>query len=165
MILVAKGKSFGAKGKKWNNKNSWLNPHTASNAMIRTYTGIDNIKRFTVLGGKSKGIGSGSGGMDALTAVNNIVDAHGVDVADWVSDYYGDDELQAIAVRMLGIEGIPWQNGIYDKDRDGIDYEEEVESLMDDLPEMIADEWLSGQRWMPQEFCDYCFYEVSSHNG
>jgi hypothetical protein len=150
---------------KWNNKNSWANPHTATNATIRAATGLDNARASGRYGGKSKGIGGGRGGMDALTAVQNIVDAHGVDVAGWVADYYDDEYLQAMAVQILGLEGIPWENGIYDKDHDGIDFEEEVEALMSVLPDVIAEQWLSGEVYMPQEFCDYCFYEVSDHNG
>lgn len=149
---------------KWNKKNSWRNYHTATNATIRTATALDNARASGTYGGKSKGIGSGYGGMDALTAIQNICDAHDPDVAGWVEDYYGEEELQAMAVRLLGLEGIPWQNGIYDKDKDGIDFEEEVEALMELMPEMIAEQWLSGEVYMPQEFCDYCFYEVSDHN-
>ena len=149
---------------KWNNKNSWRNYHTATNATIRAATGLDNAKSSGTYGGKSKGIGAGYGGMDALTAIQNIDAAHNVDAPGWIRDYYGDDELQIMAVRELGLEGIPWQNGIYDKDRDGIDFEEEVEALMEILPEVIAEKWLSGAEYMPSEFCDYCFYEVSDHN-
>jgi hypothetical protein len=149
---------------KWNNKNSWMNYRTATNATIRAATSLDNTKANGTYGGKSKGIGSGTGGMDALTAVQNIVEAHGVDVAGWVADYYDDDYFEAMAVKMLGLEGIPWRNGIYDKDRDGIDFEEEVEALMELMPDMIAEQWLSGDLYMPSDFCDYCFYEVSDHN-
>lgn len=150
--------------KKWNSKNSWANPHTATNATIRAATGLDNARASGTYGGKSKGTGGGYGGMDALTAVQNICDAHSVDVAGWVADYYGDDYFEAMAVKMLGLEGIPWKNGIYDKDKDGIDFEEEVEALMELMPYMIAEQWLSGELYMPEEFCNYCFYEVSDHN-
>jgi hypothetical protein len=150
--------------KKWNNKNSWANPHTATNVTIRVATSLDNARASGSYGGKSKGIGGGYGGMDALTAVQNICDAHGVDVAGWVADYYDDEFFKAMAVQLLGLEGIPWENGIYDKDHDGIDFEEEVEAMMALIPDMIAEQWLSGDLYMPQEFCDYCFYEVSDHN-
>lgn len=149
---------------KWNKKNSWKNPHTATNATIRAATSLDNSRASGTYGGKSKGTGGGYGGMDALTAVQNICDAHSVDVAGWVADYYGDDYFEAMAVKMLGLEGIPWRNGIYDKDRDGIDFEEEVEALMELMPNVIAEQWLSGELYMPLEFCEYCFYEVSDHN-
>lgn len=150
--------------KKWNSKNSWQNKHTATNATIRAAAGLDAARGSGAYGGKSKGTGGGYGGMDALTAVQNICDAHSVDVAGWVRDYYDDDELERMAVIALGLEGIPWKNGIYDKDHDGIDFEEEVEAMMEMLPYTIAEEWLSGERYMPQEFCDYCFYDVSDHN-
>ena len=149
---------------KWNKKNSWQNSHTATNATIRAATGLDNARASGTYGGKSKGIGSGYGGMDALTAVQNICDAHSVDVAGWIQNYYNDDFFEKMAVEMLGLEGIPWKNGIYDKDRDGIDFEEEVEALMALMPDIIAEQWLSGELYMEQAFCDYCFYEVSDHN-
>lgn len=117
-------------------------------------------------GGGSKGIGGGYGGMDALTAFQNIMEAHiggGEDIAAHidVEQYY--DLLQE-AVQRLELEGIPWQNGIYDKDRDGIDFEEEVEALMERLPALIAQEWLDGDRYIPEDVLDWAFYEVSDHN-
>ena len=87
---------------KWNNKNRWRNYHTATNASIRAATSLDNTKANGTYGGKSKGIGGGWGGMDALTAVQNICEAHSVDVAGYVADYYGEDELQAMAVQYAG---------------------------------------------------------------
>ena len=153
-----------AKKAKWNSKNSWKNRHTATNATIRAAAGLDSARASGTYGGASKGIGGGYGGMDALTAVQNICDAHSVDVAGWVRDYYDEEELEKMAVAALGLEGIPWKNGIYDKDRDGIDFEEEVEAMIEMLPYTIAEQWLSGEVYMPSEFCDYCFYEVSDHN-
>lgn len=153
-----------AKKGRWNNKNSWQNKHTATNATIRAAAGLDAAKSSGSYGGGSKGTGSGSGGMDALTAVQNICEAHSVDVEGFVREYYDDDEFEKMAVIELGLEGIPWKNGIYDKDRDGIDFEEEVEAMMEMLPYIIAEKWLSGEMYMPQDFCDYCFYDVSDHN-
>ncbi len=150
---------------KWNKKNSWQNRHTATNATIRAAAGLDKAKESGTYGGKSKGIGSGSGGMDALTAVQNICEAHDVDIVEWIKEFYDDDEMEEMAVKMLGLEGIPWKNGVYDKDHDGIDFEEEVEAMMEVLAYALAEQWLSGDKRMPQEFCDYCFYEVSTHNN
>lgn len=153
---------------KWGKTNSWLNFRTAVNATIRAATAHDSFmsKYGSTVGGKSKGIGSGYGGMDALTAFQNIMAAHignGYDIADEidVGSYY---DLEAEAVKMLGLEGIPWQNGIYDKDRDGIDFEEEVEALMELMGGMIAQEWLDGKRYIPGDVLDWAFYEVSDHN-
>lgn len=153
---------------KWNKKNSWLNYRTATNASIRSASAHDDFmaKFGSTVGGKSKGIGSGYGGMDALTAFQNIMAAHvgdGFDIADEidVGNYY---DLETEAVRMLGLEGIPWQNGIYDKDRDGIDFEEEVEALMELIGGIIAQEWLDGKRYIPGDVLDWAFYEVSDHN-
>ena len=141
-----------------------MNYRTATNATIRAAAAVDKAKDSGTYGGKSKGTGSGSGGMDALTAIQNIDAAHDTDAAGFAESYYDDDQMEAFAVQMLGLEGIPWKNNIYDKDRDGIDFEEEVEALMAIMPEIIAENWLSGTWRMPQEFCDYCFYEVSDHN-
>ena len=150
--------------KRWSKKNSWQNQHTATNAAIRAASAVDDARAGGTYGGKSKGIGGGSGGMDALTACQNIVDAHGVDVAGWAEDFYDEEQMEKFAVDMLGLEGIPWKNGIYDKDKDDIDFEEEVEALMAIMPDIIAENWMSGAWSMPQEFCDYCFYDVSDHN-
>ena len=87
----------------------------------------------------------------------------GFDIADQidVGSYY---DLKDEVVKMLGLEGIPWENGIYDKDRDGIDFEEEVEALMELIGGIIAQEWLDGKRYIPCEVLDWAFYEVSDHN-
>ena len=70
-----------------------------------------------------------------------------------------------MAVIALGLEGIPWKNGIYDKDKDGIDFEEEIEAYIDEvLPTQIAMEWLDGTRRIPEDVCTWAFYEVSDHN-
>ena len=153
---------------KWNKKNSWLNYRTATNASIRAASAHDKwVSEFgDTFGGKSKGIGSGYGGMDALTAFQNIMDAHvgdGFAIAEEVDvgAYY---DLEAEAVKKLGLEGIPWRNGIYDKDRDGIDFEEEVEAMMEIIAGYIAQEWLDGIRRIPESVLDWAFYEVSDHN-
>lgn len=117
-------------------------------------------------GGGSRGEGGGTGGMDALTAFQNIMSAHiggGEDIAAHidVGSYY--DLLQE-AVERLELQGIPWQNGIYDKDKDGIDFEEEVDALMGRLPALIAQEWLDGDRYIPEDVLHWAFYEVSDHN-
>ncbi len=154
---------------KWNNKNSWRNYRTSTNASIRAASRHDDFmsKYGNTVGGKSKGIGGGSGGMDALTAFQNIMDAHigdGFDIAEEidVGAYY---DLEAEAVKALGLEGIPWENGIYDKDNDGIDFEEEVEAMMTIIAGYIAQEWLDGARHIPGEVLDWAFYEVSDHNS
>lgn len=153
---------------KWNKKNSWLNYRTATNASIRAASAHDKwVSEFgDTFGGKSKGIGSGYGGMDALTAFQNIMDAHvgdGFAIANEVDvgAYY---DLEAEAVKRLGLEGIPWRNGIYDKDRDGIDFEEEVEAMMEIIGGYIAQEWLDGARRIPEDVLHWAFYEVSDHN-
>lgn len=153
---------------KWGKTNSWLNSRTAVNATIRAATAHDSFmaQYGSTVGGKSKGIGSGYGGMDALTAFQNIMAAHvgdGFDIANEidVGSYY---DLKEEVVKMLGLEGIPWENGIYDKDRDGIDFEEEVEALMELIGGIIAQEWLDGKRYIPCEVLDWAFYEVSDHN-
>lgn len=154
---------------KWNSKNSWRNYRTGTAASIRAASAHDKAKSSSDYGGASKGTGSGSGGMDALTAFQNIMEAHGgesriVDECDPCS-YYPEEELEHMAEIALGIEGIPWKNGIYDKDRDGIDFEEEVAAYIDNvLPTQIAMEWLDGSRWIPEEVCEWAFYEVSDHN-
>lgn len=153
---------------KWNKKNSWLNYRTATNASIRAASAHDKwVSEFgDTFGGKSKGIGSGYGGMDALTAFQNIMDAHvgdGFAIANEVDvgAYY---DLEEEAVKKLGLEGIPWRNGIYDKDRDGIDFEEEVEAMMEIIAGYIAQEWLDGARRIPEDVLHWAFYEVSDHN-
>lgn len=158
-----------AKYPKWNSKNSWRNYHSSTAASIRTASRHDKAKMQDGWGGASKGIGSGYGGMDALTAFQNIMDAHGgegriVDECDPTS-YYDDEQLEAWAVAALGLEGIPWKNGIYDKDKDGIDFEEEVQAYIDFvLPTEIAQMWLDGGLWIPEDVCYWAFYEVSDHN-
>lgn len=158
-----------AKKKKWNSKNSWRNYRTGTAAAIRQADKHDKAKQSSDYGGKSKGIGGGYGGMDALTAFQNILEAHG-DVARIVEEcdpvsYYPYEELERMAVIALGIEGIPWKNGIYDKDHDGIDFEEEVAAYIEEvLPTQIAMEWLNGERWIPEEVCNWAFYVVSDHN-
>lgn len=153
---------------KWNNKNSWRNYRTATNATIRAASAHDDFmaQYGHTVGGKSKGIGSGYGGMDALTAFQNIMGAHvgnGFDIADEidVGSYY---DLEEESVKALGLEGIPWKNGIYDKDRDGIDFEEEVEAMMELIAGYIAQEWLDGTRYIPEDVLNWAFYEVSDHN-
>ena len=158
-----------AKRAKWNSKNSWRNYHTGTAASIRAASSHDKASQSDGYGGGSKGIGGGSGGMDALTAFQNIMDAHGgvgdiVDACDPCS-YYSQDELERMAEVALGIEGIPWRNGIYDKDRDGVDFEEEVAAYIDEvLPSEIAMKWLDGELYIPSEVLDWAFYEVSDHN-
>lgn len=155
--------------KKWNSKNSWRNYRTGTAASIRAADAHDKAKGSSDYGGKSKGIGGGSGGMDALTAFQNIMEAHGgeariVDECDPTS-YYPEEELERMAVIALGLEGIPWKNGIYDKDKDGIDFEEEITAYIEEvLPTQIAMEWLDGTRWIPEDVCHWAFYEVSDHN-
>ena len=155
--------------KQWNKKNSWLNYRTATNASIRRASSHDKATKSSSYGGKSKGTGTGYGGMDALTAFQNILSAHGgvsriVDECDPCS-YYDDDTLEHMAEIALGLEGIPWKNGIYDKDRDGIDFEEEIESYIEEvLPSDIAMRWLDGELYIPEEVCHWSFYEVSDHN-
>lgn len=154
--------------KKWNKKNSWQNSRTATSGSIRAASRHDSwVSEFgSTFGGQSKGTGGGSGGMDALTAFQNIMDAHigdGFDIAAEVDveAYYNIEEE---AVKALGLEGIPWKNGIYDKDKDGIDFEEEVEAMMELMPGYIAQEWLDGVRRIPIDVLDWAFYEVSDHN-
>ena len=159
-----------AKYPKWNSKNSWRNYHTGTAASIRGASRHDKAMASDSYGGQSKGIGTGSGGMDALTAFQNIMRAHGsvgmiVDECEPTS-YYDSDELIHMAEQALGIEGIPWQNGIYDKDKDGIDFEEEVEYYIEYvLPSEIAMRWLDGEEWIPEDVLDWAFYDVSDHNG
>lgn len=154
---------------KWNSKNSWRNYRTGTAASIRVATAHDKAKSSNSYGGGSKGTGGGSGGMDALTAFQNIVEAH-CGVEGIVSDcdpcsYYDYEELERMAVAALGLEGIPWKNGIYDKDKDGVDFEEEVEAYIEEvLPSQIAMEWLDGTRYIPSDVCDWAFYVVSDHN-
>ena len=154
---------------KWNSKNSWRNYHSGTAASIRAASAHDKARGSSDYGGGSKGKGAGSGGMDALTAFQNIMEAHG-DVARIVDEcdpcsYYDYEELEHIAELALGIAGIPWRNGIYDKDHDGIDFEEEIEAYIEDvLPSQIAMEWLDGTRWIPEEVCEWAFYQVSDHN-
>ena len=158
-----------AKKPKWNNKNSWKNYHTGTSAAIRSASSHDKAKSSSDYGGGSKGTGGGSGGMDALTAFQNIMKAHCeiddiVDACDPCS-YYDQERLEKMAVMALGLEGIPWKNGIYDKDSDGIDFEEEVEAYIEYvLPSEIAMKWLDGDLWIPEPVLRWAFYEVSSHN-
>lgn len=155
--------------KKWNKKNSWQNKRTATGASIGRANTYESATRSESFGGKSKGTGGGRGGMDALTAFQNILTAHGgvqriVDETDPCS-YYDDDFLEGLAEIALGIVGIPWKNGIYDKDLDEVDFEEEVEAYIEFvLPTDIAMQWLSGELWIPEEVLDWAFYEVSDHN-
>lgn len=158
-----------AKKAKWNSKNSWRNYHSGTAAATRAASAHDKARASSDFGGASKGKGGGYGGMDALTAFQNIITAHGdvgriVDECDPCS-YYPQDELESMAEIALGIQGIPWKNGIYDKDRDGMDFEEEVEAYIENvLSTQIAMEWLSGDRYIPSEVLDWAFYEVSDHN-
>lgn len=158
-----------AKKPKWNGKNSWRNYHSGTSASIRQADKHDKAKSSSGYGGASKGTGGGSGGMDALTAFQNIMEAHGgvsriVDECDPCS-YYQSEELEKMAEAALGIEGIPWKNGIYDKDKDGMDFEEEIEAYIEEvLPTQIAMDWLDGTRWIPEDVLDWAFYEVSDHN-
>lgn len=158
-----------AKYPKWNSKNSWRNYRTATSASIRTASKHDKAMKSDSWGGSSKGTGGGSGGMDALTAFQNITEAHG-GVGLIVSDcnptsYYDDEELEHMAEVALGLEGIPWKNGIYDKDRDGIDFEEEIQAYIDNvLPSEIAMQWMDGDLWIPEDVCEWAFYDVSDHN-
>ena len=154
--------------KKWNKKNSWENSRTATSGAIRAASRHDSwVAQYgDTFGGSSKGIGGGSGGIDALTAFQNIMEAHigdGFDIAEEidVGSYY---DLESEAVKALGLEGVPWENGIYDKDNDGIDFEEEVEAMMTIIAGFIAQEWLDGIRWIPGEVLEWAFYEVSDHN-
>ena len=155
--------------KKWNDKNSWRNYRTATSASIRTAEKFEKASSSSSFGGGSKGTGGGSGGMDALTAFQNILTAHGgipriVDECEPTS-YYPYEELKHMAEIALGLEGIPWQNGIYDKDKDGVDFEEEVAAYIDEvLPTQIAMEWMEGEREIPLDVCEWAFYEVSDHN-
>lgn len=159
-----------AKKQRWNKKTSWNNPHSSVMAAIKKALAHDSARGSSDYGGGSKGIGSGSGGMDALTAFQNIMEAHGgvgriVDECDPCS-YFTEEELEHMAEVALGLEGIPWKNGIYDKDTDGIDFEEEIEAYIEEvLPSQIAMEWLDGIRWIPEDVLHWAFYEVSSHNG
>lgn len=153
---------------RWNKKNSWKNSRTATAGAIKAAGRHDSFMAESghTVGGRSKGKGGGSGGMDALTAFQNIMGAHvgdGFAIAEEIdmTQYY---DLEAEAVKMLGLEGIPWQNGIYDKDRDGIDFEEEVEALMEILAGYLAQEWLDGVRWIPYDVLQWAFYDVSDHN-
>lgn len=159
-----------AKRGKWNSKNSWRNYHSGTAASIRAANAHDKASSSDGYGGGSKGIGGGSGGMDALTAFQNIVEAH-CGVSGIVDDcdpcsYYPQDELERMAEIALGIEGIPWRNGIYDKDKDGMDFEEEVAAYIDEvLPTEIAMKWLDGDLYIPSEVLDWAFYTISDHNG
>ena len=154
---------------KWNSKNSWRNYRTATSASIRAADAHDKARSSSDYGGKSKGKGSGTGGMDALTAFQNIMEAHGgvtrvVDECDPTS-FYPYEHLEKMAEQALGLEGIPWKNGIYDKDHDGIDFEEEIAAYIEEvLATQIAMEWLDGTRWIPNKVCLWAFYEVSDHN-
>lgn len=155
--------------KTWNSKNSWRNYRTGTAASIRVASAHDKAKSSDGYGGGSKGTGSGSGGMDALTAFQNIIEAHsGVDDIVESCDpcsYYPYDELERMAELALGIAGIPWKNGIYDKDHDGIDFEEEVEAYIEEvLASQIAMEWLDGTKWIPADVLNWAFYDVSDHN-
>lgn len=158
-----------AKRPKWNSKNSWRNYHSGTAAAIRGASAHDKAMSSSDYGGSSKGIGGGSGGMDALTAFQNIMDAHGgvdriVDECDPCS-YYDNDTLEKMAEKALQLEGIPWKNGIYDKDKDGMDFEEEIEAYIDEvLPSEIAMQWLDGKLYIPSDVLDWAFYEVSDHN-
>ena len=158
-----------AKRGKWNKKNSWQNYRTATAASIRSAAGHDKAKESSSYGGGSKGTGGGSGGMDALTAFQNIMEAHG-GVGRIVEEckpcqYYSQQELEEMAVAALGLEGVPWKNGIYDKDKDGVDFEEEVAAYIEEvLPSQIAMDWLDGEKYIPGDVLDWAFYEVSDHN-
>lgn len=154
---------------KYNSKNSWRSSHSGTAASIRGASAHDKARSSSDYGGASKGTGGGSGGMDALTAFQNILEAHGgvsriVDDCDPCS-YYEQERLEAMAVAALGLEGIPWKNGIYDKDKDGMDFEEEVEAYIEYvLPTEIAMKWLDGDLYIPSDVCHWAFYEVSDHN-
>ena len=154
---------------KWGKRNSWTNKHTGTSASIRAAAAHDTARGSSDYGGGSKGIGGGSGGMDALTAFQNILEAHG-GVARIVEEcnptsYYEEEELEAMAEAALGLQGIPWKNGIYDKDRDGVDFEEEIAAYIENvLPSEIAMKWLDGELYIPEEVCKWAFYEVSDHN-
>ena len=155
--------------KKWNDKNSWRNYRTATSASIRTAEKFEKAKSSSSYGGGSKGIGGGSGGMDALTAFQNIINAHGdagmvAEECDPCS-YYDKEQLEAWAEEALGLQGIPWKNGIYDKDKDGVDFEEEIQAYIDEvLPFDIATKWLEGELYIPSDVCEWAFYTVSDHN-
>lgn len=158
-----------AKYPKWNSKNSWRNYHSGTAASIRAASRHDKASSSSDYGGKSKGKGGGSGGMDALTAFQNIIRAHS-SVSDIVENcdpcsYYPEEELEHMAELALGLMGIPWKNGIYDKDKDGMDFEEEVEAYIENvLASEIAMKWLDGELYIPSEVLDWAFYEVSDHN-
>lgn len=133
---------------------------------------------YRVAGGKSY-----SGGGWGLDRFQSIIDAHS-SIEDMVDEW----DLDSESSNYMSLDGYPncyaqaYQEE-YNKAQEEADilnmflmeFGEEVEP--EDLMDMdavdenayeyacdLAEAWYSGQEWIPEEICDWAWYDLSSHN-
>lgn len=131
--------------------------------------------------------GGFAGGYAAIT-FGNIINAHSC--AEDIVDEFGLDEegceycdcySQALAIvtaeaeEEMAMDTIDSIFEIFDGDsaeigmddldiEDYIDYEE-VEELAYEMAVEVAQTWIDGSAWIPDDVLDWAYYEVSDHNG
>ena len=136
------------------------------------------VGSYRVAGGKSY-----SGGGWGLDRFQSIIDAHS-SIEDIVDEF----ELDSESSNYMSLDGYPncytqaYQEE-YNKAQEEADilnmlldeFGEEVDP--EDLMDMdavdenayeyacdLAEAWYSGQEWIPEEVCDWAWYDLSSHN-
>ena len=132
------------------------------------------VGSYRVAGGKSY-----SGGGWGLDRFQSIIDAHS-SIEDMVDEF----ELDSENSNYMSLDGYPnCYTQAYQEELSEAKEEAEIlaffgeiidpEDLMD-MDEVeenayeyacdLAEAWYSGQEWIPEEICDWAWYDLSSHN-
>ena len=132
------------------------------------------VGSYRVASGKSY-----SGGGWGLDRFQSIIDAHS-SIEDMVDEFELDDE----SCPYMSLDGYPnCYTQAYQEELNEAKEEAEIlaffgevidpEDLMD-MDEVeenayeyacdLAEAWYSGQEWIPEEVCDWAWYDLSSHN-
>lgn len=133
------------------------------------------VGAYRVSSGRSYG-----GGGWALDRFNSIVDAHS-SVEDLVEEFSLDGEgcpypsvegytnpytqayLEALQEAMEEADALSFFGEMIDPE-DLINWDEVEENAYEYACELV-EAWLSGDEWIPETILDFCWYELSSHNG
>ena len=141
------------------------------------FKGMVSNKPFSTYYAASKG--SSDQGI-ALARFNSIIDAHS-SLEEIVDEWSLDSEtcpypsvdgypncymqayLEALEVATMEAEALAGM-GIMVDPEDLIDWDDVYENAYDYACD-LADAWLSGAEWIPEEVLDWAWYDLSDHNG
>ena len=131
----------------------------------RGWTAANRFNR--VRGGVAGGYGAWTFGniMNAHSSAEEIVDEWGLDAEDceYVHPYLGSNCYMAAYMEALAeVQGIAMFLGLDPEDL--IDWEQ-VESDAYDYACELAQLYIDGETWIPNEIIEWAYYDVSDHNG